>query len=78
MGIVIGQGGKFYSIPEEVLTKYVMSEKKIEKIRENMKGRKVKVEAEVEGYTAQKEFSILDIFEMAVSITTESTEFIFY
>jgi len=50
MGVVIGRGARFYDIPEDVLTKYEMPEEKTEKIREKMKGVKVKLDEEVEGY----------------------------
>ncbi len=50
MGVVIGRGARFYDIPEDVLAKYEMPEEKTEKIREKMKGVKVKLDEEVEGY----------------------------
>jgi len=60
MGVVIGKGARFYDIPEDVLTKYEMSEEKTEKIREKMKGVKVKVDAEVEGFGVNEMKSIDD------------------
>jgi hypothetical protein len=65
MGVVIGNSGNFYEIPEEVLAKYIMPEEKVKPIKEMFKRTKVIVEEpEVEGYGNSNFYGFTNFWQM--------------